>query len=173
MKIGPMAYGNPEVTTGGNALKFYATLRIEIRRGIPIKNSSDQKIGNETKVKVVKNKMAPPFREAVFEIYYGKGISHEAELIDLGSTLDIVDKSGSWYSYKGERIGQGKERAIAFLQAHPEIAHDIEEQLKEAYGLIAEKIQENEAQIRFDTPPAEEELVEELPEDVQEAISEA
>jgi recombination protein RecA len=173
MKIGPMAYGNPEVTTGGNALKFYATMRIEIRKGTPLKNSSDQRIGNETKVKVVKNKMAPPFKEAVFEIYYGKGISHEAELIDLGSTLDIVEKSGSWYSYQGERIGQGKEKAIAFLQAHPEIANDIEERLKEAYGLISEKIAEAEAEARFDSPPQDEELVEEAPEEIPEAASKA
>jgi recombination protein RecA len=161
MKIGPMAYGNPEVTTGGNALKFYATMRIEIRRGIAIKNSGDQRIGNETKVKVVKNKMAPPFKEAVFEIYYGKGISHEGELIDLGSSLDIVDKSGSWYSYQGERIGQGKERAIAFLQTHPQVAKEIEDKLKSAYGIIPDKISEAEAQVRFDTPPQDDELVEE------------
>ncbi|MDR2340229.1 MAG: recombinase RecA [Deltaproteobacteria bacterium] len=171
MKIGPMAYGNPEVTTGGNALKFYATMRIEIRRGAAIKNSGDQRVGNETKVKVVKNKMAPPFKEAVFEIYYGKGISHEGELIDLGSTLDIVDKSGSWYSYQGERIGQGKEKAIAFLQTHPQIAKDIEDKLKSAYGIITEKISEAEALERFDSPPQDEDLVEALPKDAKGAAS--
>ncbi|MDR2199560.1 MAG: recombinase RecA [Deltaproteobacteria bacterium] len=175
MKIGPMAYGNPEVTTGGNALKFYATMRIEIRRSIAIKNSSDQRIGNETKVKVVKNKMAPPFKEAIFEIYYGRGISHEAELLDLGSSLEIVDKSGAWYAYQGERIGQGKEKAIAFLQTHPQIAKEIEEKLKSAYGIIPEKIAEAEAQIRFDSPPQEDDdlVEEELPPDIQEAVSEA
>ena len=173
MKIGPMAYGNPEVTTGGNALKFYATMRIEIRRGAPIKNSSDQRVGNETKVKVVKNKVAPPFREAAFDIYYGRGISREAELIDLGSSLELIDKSGSWYSYQGERIGHGKEKAIAFLQTHPEAAKDIEAKLMEAYGLISDKIAEAEAQIRFDSPPQDEDLVEEENPDEIEALSEA
>jgi recombination protein RecA len=135
-------------------------MRIEIRRGAPIKNSSDQRVGNETKVKVVKNKVAPPFKEAVFEIYYGRGISHEAELLDLGSQLDIVEKSGAWYSYQGERIGQGKEKALAFLQSHPEIAKEIEDKLKEAYGLITEAIAEAEAESRFSSPPQDEELAE-------------
>ncbi|MDR2351974.1 MAG: recombinase RecA [Deltaproteobacteria bacterium] len=153
MKIGPMAYGNPEVTTGGNALKFYATMRIEIRRGSPLKGPDDTRVGNETKVKVVKNKMAPPFREATFDILFGKGISHEGELLDLGSALDILDKSGSWYSFNGERLGNGKENCRIFLKEHPEVASEIEARLKGAYGLIAEKITEAQAETRLDRPP--------------------
>jgi recombination protein RecA len=146
-------------------------MRIEIRRGAAIKNSHEQRIGNETKVKVVKNKVAPPFKEAAFEIYYGRGISHEAELIDLGSQLDIVEKSGSWYSYNGERIGQGKEKALAFIATHPEIAKEIEDKLKEAYGLIPETIAEKEAQTRFSAPPQDDDLVEVDADDVKEASS--
>ncbi|MDR2459450.1 MAG: recombinase RecA [Deltaproteobacteria bacterium] len=159
MKIGPMAYGNPEVTTGGNALKFYATLRIEVRKGAAIKNSDDVRVGNEAKVKVVKNKIAPPFREASFEILFGKGISKEGELLDLGVAFDIIEKSGSWYSYQGERLGNGKEACRQFLATHPEIAKEVEERLKGAYGLIPEKIAEAEAEIRLDGPPPPEEPV--------------
>ena len=129
MKIGVM-FGNPETTTGGNALKFYASVRLDIRRIGAIKNG-EEVVGNQTRVKVVKNKVAPPFREAEFEIMYGAGISREGEIIDIGSTQGIVDKSGAWYSYKGERIGQGKENVRNFLKEHPEIAQDIEAQIRE------------------------------------------
>ncbi len=129
MKIGVM-FGNPETTTGGNALKFYASVRLDIRRTGAIKNG-EEVVGNMTRVKVVKNKIAPPFREAEFEIMYGAGISREGEIIDLGVLHGLVEKSGSWYSYKGERIGQGKDNTRTFLQQHPEIAKDIEGQLRE------------------------------------------
>jgi recombination protein RecA len=135
MKIGVM-FGNPETTTGGNALKFYSSVRMDIRRIGAIK-SGEEVVGSMTRVKVVKNKVAPPFREAEFEIMYGSGISKEGELIELGVLHNMVEKSGSWYSYKGERIGQGKDNARAFLQQHPEIAKDIEAQLRAK--LIPEK----------------------------------
>ncbi len=135
MKIGVM-FGNPETTTGGNALKFYSSVRMDIRRIGAIKNG-EEVIGSMTRVKVVKNKVAPPFRETEFEIMYGTGISKEGELIELGVLHNLVEKSGSWYSYKGERIGQGKENARAFLQQHPEIADDIERQVRAK--LIPEK----------------------------------
>src|SRR5947208_6937954 len=125
MKIGVM-FGNPETTTGGNALKFYASQRLDIRRIGAIKNG-EQVVGNRTRVKIVKNKMAPPFREAEFEIMYGSGISREGEILDLGSTQGIVEKSGAWYSYKGSRIGQGKDNARTFLQQNKEIARENEE----------------------------------------------
>ena len=128
MKIGVM-FGSPETTTGGNALKFYASVRLDIRRIGSVK-SGEEVIGNETRVKVVKNKIAPPFREAEFEIMYGKGISHEGEIIEIGSNHGIIEKSGSWYAYKGERIGQGKENARLFLQGHKEIAQEIEDQIR-------------------------------------------
>jgi len=128
MKIGVM-FGSPETTTGGNALKFYASVRLDIRR-IGALKSGEEVVGNMTRVKVVKNKVAPPFREAEFEIMYGAGISRQGELIDLGSAHGIVDKAGAWYSYKGERIGQGKDNARSFLLQHPEIANDIEAQVR-------------------------------------------
>jgi recombination protein RecA len=128
MKIGVM-FGNPETTTGGNALKFYSSVRMDIRRIGAIK-SGEEVVGSMTRVKVVKNKVAPPFREAEFEIMYGTGISKEGELIELGVLHNLVEKSGSWYSYKGERIGQGKDNARTFLQTHPEISKDIETQLR-------------------------------------------
>jgi recombination protein RecA len=128
MKIGVM-FGNPETTTGGNALKFYASVRLDIRRIGAIKKG-DEIIGNDTRVKVVKNKMAPPFKQVQFEILYGEGISREGELIDLGVKHDIVDKAGAWYSYNGDRIGQGKDNVRNFLKEHPEIAQDIEQQLR-------------------------------------------
>jgi recombination protein RecA len=133
MKIGVM-FGNPETTTGGNALKFYASVRMDIRRIAAIKQGQDS-IGNRTRVKVVKNKVAPPFKEAEFDIMYGTGISREGDLVDLGSAADIVEKSGAWYSYKGERIGQGRENAKAFLTEHPDTALDIEQQLLTHFGL--------------------------------------
>lgn len=129
MKIGVM-FGNPETTTGGNALKFYASVRLDIRRTGSIKKG-DEVIGSETKVKVVKNKVAPPFRQAEFEIYYGEGISREGEIIDLGSEHDIIEKSGAWYSYKGERIGQGKDNVREFLKNNPTMAKEIETQIRE------------------------------------------
>jgi recombination protein RecA len=128
MKIGVM-FGSPETTTGGNALKFYASVRLDIRRIGSVK-SGEEVVGNETRVKVVKNKIAPPFREAEFEIMYGHGISHEGEIIEIGSNHGIIEKSGSWYAYKGERIGQGKENARLFLQGHKEIAQEIEDQIR-------------------------------------------
>jgi len=128
MKIGVM-FGNPETTTGGNALKFYASVRLDIRRIGAIKNG-EEVVGNQTRVKVVKNKVAPPFREAEFEIMYGAGISREGEIIDLGSEHGIIEKSGAWYSYKGERIGQGKDNTRNFLKEHPETARDIEGQIR-------------------------------------------
>ena len=129
MKIGVM-FGNPETTTGGNALKFYASVRLDIRRIGAIKNG-EEVIGNQTRVKVVKNKVAPPFREAEFEIMYGAGISRNGEIIDIGVLQGLVEKSGSWYSYNGERIGQGKENARTFLEQHPEIAQEIDGKLRE------------------------------------------
>jgi recombination protein RecA len=128
MKIGVM-FGNPETTTGGNALKFYASVRLDIRRTGAIKKG-DEVVGNETRVKVVKNKMAPPFRQAEFEILYGEGISKEGELIDLGVKQGLIDKAGAWYSYKGDRIGQGKDNVRGFLRDNPEVARDIDTQLR-------------------------------------------
>ncbi len=128
MKIGVM-FGNPETTSGGNALKFYASVRLDIRRIGAIK-SGDEIVGNQTRVKVVKNKVAPPFRLAEFEIMYGTGISREGEIIELGVQQDLIEKSGSWYSYNGERIGQGKENVRKFLKENPEIARDIETALR-------------------------------------------
>jgi recombination protein RecA len=128
MKIGVM-FGNPETTTGGNALKFYASVRLDIRRIGAIK-SGDEVVGNMTRVKVVKNKVAPPFREAEFEIMYGTGISREGEIIELGVREGLIEKSGSWYSYKGERIGQGKENVRTFLQQNPESAREVEDAIR-------------------------------------------
>ena len=128
LKIGVM-FGNPETTTGGNALKFYSSVRLDIRRIGAIKNG-EEVIGNQTRVKVVKNKVAPPFREAEFEIMYGQGISREGEIIELGVAHNFIEKSGSWYAYKGERIGQGKENAREFLKTHPDIARDVESQIR-------------------------------------------
>jgi recombination protein RecA len=135
MKIGVM-FGNPETTTGGNALKFYASVRLDIRRVGSIKRA-DEVIGSETKVKVVKNKVAPPFRQADFDILYGEGISREGEVLDLGSELNIVEKSGAWYSYNGERIGQGKDNAREFLRANPAMAFEIENRIREAKGVAS------------------------------------
>jgi recombination protein RecA len=128
MKIGVM-FGNPETTTGGNALKFYSSVRLDIRRIGAIKNG-EEVVGNMTRVKVVKNKVAPPFREAEFEIMYGQGISREGEIIELASGLGIIEKSGAWYSYKGSRIGQGKDNARVFLQTNKDTAREIEDQVR-------------------------------------------
>jgi len=130
MKIGIM-FGNPETTTGGNALKFYASVRLDIRRIGSIKKG-EEVVGNETRVKVVKNKVAPPFREALFDILYGEGISREGEIVELGVNHKIVEKSGAWYAYKGEKIGQGKDNAREFLREHPEIAQEIEDKIRAA-----------------------------------------
>ncbi len=128
MKIGIM-FGNPETTTGGNALKFYSSVRLDIRRIGAIKNG-EEVVGNMTRVKVVKNKVSPPFREAEFEIMYGQGISREGEIIELGSQQGIIEKSGTWYSYRSERIGQGKDNARTYLQQHKDVAREIEEQIR-------------------------------------------
>jgi len=133
MKIGVM-FGNPETTTGGNALKFYASVRLDIRRVGSIKKA-EEVIGSETKVKVVKNKVAPPFRQADFDILYGEGISREGEILDLGSQHNVVEKSGAWYSYGGERIGQGKDNAREFLRANPAMAIEIENKIREVLGV--------------------------------------
>ncbi|ABK09402.1 recombinase RecA [Burkholderia orbicola] len=135
MKIGVM-FGNPETTTGGNALKFYSSVRLDIRRIGSIKKN-DEVIGNETRVKVVKNKVSPPFREAIFDILYGEGISRQGEIIDLGVQAKIVDKAGAWYSYNGEKIGQGKDNAREFLRENPEIAREIENRIRESLGVVS------------------------------------
>ncbi len=131
MKIGVM-FGSPETTTGGNALKFYASVRLDIRRIGSIKKG-DEVIGNETRVKVVKNKLAPPFKQAEFEILYGEGASRLGEVIDLGVKIGLIDKSGAWYSCGGTRIGQGKENARAYLKENPELARDLEDKIRAHY----------------------------------------
>ena len=133
MKIGVM-FGNPETTTGGNALKFYASVRLDIRRIGAIKRG-DEVVGSETRVKVVKNKVAPPFREAIFDILYGEGISREGEIIELGVEYKIVDKAGAWYAYNGEKIGQGKDNVREFLKTRPEMAKEIEAKIMAAAGI--------------------------------------
>ncbi|MCC2666603.1 MAG: recA [Gammaproteobacteria bacterium] len=146
MKIGVM-FGNPETTTGGNALKFYASVRLDIRRIGNVKNG-DEIIGSETRVKVVKNKVAPPFRQAEFEILYNQGISREGEIIELGVLHNLVDKAGAWFSYQGQRIGQGKDNVRIFLKEHPEITQEIETKLREKLllnsSLTTEKTSETE-----------------------------
>jgi recombination protein RecA len=136
-KIGVM-FGNPETTPGGRALKFYSTIRIEVRRAEALKQGNDI-VGNKTKIKVVKNKVAPPFRTAEVDIMYGEGISKEGEIIDLGSELDIVQKSGSWYSYNDERLGQGRENAKIFLKENPSIRLEIQQKIRDHYGLDGDK----------------------------------
>jgi recombination protein RecA len=138
MKIGVM-FGSPETTTGGNALKFYASVRLDIRRTGSIKKG-EEVVGNETKVKVVKNKVSPPFKQADFDIFYGQGISREGELLELGSNAGVVEKSGAWYSYMGERIGQGKDNAREFLKERPEMALDIENKVRAHYGVNAKSM---------------------------------
>ncbi|CAD7773366.1 MAG: Protein RecA [Candidatus Methanoperedenaceae archaeon GB37] len=136
-KIGVM-FGNPETTTGGNALKFYASMRIDIRRIGPIKEG-EQVIGNRTRAKVVKNKIAPPFKEAEFDIIYGEGISQEGNILDLGVNWGFIEKSGAWYTYKNQRLGQGRENAKNYLKEHPEIKREIEKMIKQKAGLIKEE----------------------------------
>jgi len=140
MKIG-VVFGNPETTSGGNALKFYSSVRLDIRRIGAIKDK-EEIIGNQTRVKVVKNKLAPPFRKVEFDIMYGKGISKLGELIDLGSEAGVIEKSGTWYSYKGEKIGQGKENAKQFLSERKDLALDIYRSIMEASGVVKEKMME-------------------------------
>jgi recombination protein RecA len=135
LKIGVM-FGNPETTTGGNALKFYASVRLDIRRIGAIKDR-ETVVGNQTRVKVVKNKMAPPFRVVEFDIMYGEGISKSGEILDLGVQAGVVDKSGAWFSYEGQRIGQGRENAKGFIRQNTEIAKVIEKKIRENAGLVA------------------------------------
>jgi recombination protein RecA len=143
MKIG-IVFGNPETTTGGNALKFYASVRLDIRRTGSIKNGQDV-VGNRTKVKVVKNKMAPPFKEAEFDIMYGEGISTVGDLLDIGAETGIIDKSGAWYSYEGERIGQGRENVKNFLKDNPDICAAIDQRVREAVGIYKKSDEEQES----------------------------
>ena len=135
-KVGIM-FGNPETTTGGRALKFYASVRLDVRRGEQIK-MGDSVIGNRTTIKVVKNKVAPPFKTATVDVMYGEGVSYEGEVVDLGAEIGILEKSGAWYSYNGEKIGQGKENTKIFLKNNPDITAEIEEKIREYY-----KIEEN------------------------------
>ena len=138
-------FGNPETTTGGNALKFYSSVRIDIRRVGAIKDRDDI-IGNQTRVKVVKNKVSAPFRTVDFDIMYGEGISKTGELVDLGVNTEIIEKSGSWYSYNTERIGQGRENAKTFLKDNPEIANEIEGLIRQNSGIVNEKMLEEKSQ---------------------------
>jgi recombination protein RecA len=138
MKIGVM-YGSPETTSGGHALKFYASVRLDIRR-IGVIKDRDEVVGNQTRVKVVKNKLAPPFKQVEFDIMYGEGISKFGEIIDLGVKAGVVDKSGSWFSYDSQRIGQGRENAKVFLKANPDIANKIEAAIRVNSGIISEQI---------------------------------
>jgi recombination protein RecA len=140
MKIGVM-FGNPETTTGGNALKFYSSVRLDIRRIGSIKER-DEVVGNQTRVKVVKNKLAPPFKQVEFDIMYGEGVSRTGELIDLGVKAGIVEKSGAWFSYDSQRLGQGRENAKLYLRENPQVADAIERAIRENAGLIAEKFLE-------------------------------
>src|SRR4029078_10835565 len=137
-KIGVM-FGSPETTTGGNALKFYASIRLDIRRIGSLKDR-DEVVGNQTRLKVVKNKLAPPFKVVEFDIMYGEGISKTGELIDLGVKADLIEKSGSWYSYKGQRIGQGRDNARVFLKENPALAAEIEEGIRANVGVVSEKL---------------------------------
>jgi recombination protein RecA len=145
-------FGNPEVTPGGRALKFYATVRLEVRRAEQLKQGTDI-IGNRTKIKVVKNKVAPPFRIAEVDIMYGEGISQEGELLDMASDKDIVNKSGAWYSYNDEKIGQGRENAKKFLADNPDIMQEIYEKVRIAYnmdGVVIEEVEEDVEDLGLD-----------------------
>jgi recombination protein RecA len=141
MKIGVM-YGSPETTSGGNALKFYATVRLDIRRITTLKDR-DEAIGNQVRVKVVKNKVAPPFKQVEFDIMFGEGISKMGELVDLGVKAGIVEKSGAWFSYDSQRLGQGRENAKTFLKDNPDLANRIETSIRQNAGLLADRILEN------------------------------
>ena len=135
-KVGVM-FGNPETTTGGRALKFYSSVRMDVRRTETLKQGGEM-VGNHVRVKIVKNKIAPPFKEAEFDIMFGKGISREGDILDLATKIDLVNKSGAWYAYNGEKIGQGRENAKSYLTAHPEIMEEIEEKVRAHYGIGAE-----------------------------------
>jgi recombination protein RecA len=153
MKIGVM-FGNPETTTGGNALKFYASVRLDIRRTGSIKKG-EETIGNETRVKVVKNKVAPPFKQADFDILYGEGISRESEIIELGVLHKLIDKSGAWYAYQGEKIGQGKDNVRDYLKEHKEMAQEIEQKIRAIVGIAdyAKPVKEKAEKERIDKEP--------------------
>lgn len=145
-KVGIM-FGNPETTPGGRALKFYSSIRLEVRRAETLKQGNDM-VGNKTRVKVVKNKVAPPFKQAMIDIMYGEGISKEGEIVDIGSELDIIEKSGAWYSYQGERLGQGRENAKQYLKENEEVMNEIHESIRKHYGL--EESEENEGEALLD-----------------------
>jgi recombination protein RecA len=148
-------YGSPETTTGGNALKFYASVRLDIRRIGAIKER-DEVIGNSTRVKVVKNKLAPPFKQVEFDIMYGEGVSKMGEILDLGVKAGVVEKSGAWFSYDSQRLGQGRENAKSFLKANPDISTKIETAIRQNSGLIAEQILAGEREADDSEEPAEE-----------------
>ena len=153
-KVGVM-FGNPETTPGGRALKFYASVRLDIRRIEAIKQEGEV-VGNRTRVKVVKNKVAPPFREAEFDIIYGKGISKEGNLLDIAVNLDIIEKSGSWFSYNGDRIGQGRENAKSYLMDNPKIAEEVEKKIRDNYATAFEKsLGDEEVDLEQETEPEE------------------
>ena len=142
-KVGVM-FGNPETTTGGRALKFYASVRMDVRRIETLKQGGEM-VGNRVRVKIVKNKIAPPFREAEFDIMFGKGISKEGDILDLATNIDLVNKSGSWYAYNGEKIGQGRENAKMYLSAHPEMMEELDQKVRAHYGIGAEQAEEEKA----------------------------
>ena len=149
-------FGSPETTTGGNALKFYSSVRLDIRRIGAIKEG-DEVVGNETRVKVVKNKVSPPFKQAEFQIMYGAGIYHMGEVLDWGVKLNLVDKSGAWYAYKGDKIGQGKANAAKFLDENPELAHEIESQIRQQTMSLpsAEATEDTIAEVPSEEVPSE------------------
>jgi recombination protein RecA len=149
-KIGVM-FGSPETTTGGKALKFYSSVRLDIRRIETLKGGTEA-VGNRTRVKVVKNKMAPPFKQAEFDILYGEGISREGSLIDMGVDAGIVKKSGAWYTYEGDQLGQGKENSRAFLRDNPDLSNEIEKRIKETYGVGAQVDEPADQPVNVDLP---------------------
>ena len=152
MKIGMMGYGSPETTTGGNALKFYSSVRIDVRRIATLKQA-EESIGNRVKAKIVKNKVAPPFKQAEFDVMFGEGISKEGELVDYGVKLDVIDKSGAWFSYGDKKLGQGRENVKALLKEDPALALEIEEKIKSAMGLEEDKKQEKAEEKKTETKP--------------------
>ena len=145
-KVGVM-FGNPETTTGGRALKFYASVRMDVRKTETLKQSGEM-VGNHTRIKIVKNKIAPPFKEAEFDIMFGKGISKEGDILDLATMLDLVKKSGAWYAYEGDRIGQGRENAKTYLSAHPEIMEELEKKVREHYQLGTDSSEKDEKEVK-------------------------
>ena len=145
-KVGVM-FGNPETTTGGRALKFYASVRMDVRKTETLKQSGEM-VGNHTRIKIVKNKIAPPFKEAEFDIMFGKGISKEGDILDLATKLDLVKKSGAWYAYEGDKIGQGRENAKTYLSAHPEIMEELEKKVREHYQLGTDSSEKDEKEVK-------------------------